>query len=592
MSENFNIFNLSAYVSPTVKESNKNEWVEYGEDNNYFQYLIDCYNNSTTNSAIINNVSKLVYGRGLSALDANRKPNEYAQLKTLISDSDLRKIITDRKMLGQFALQVFYSKDRKKILKAYHIPVQLLRAEKCNKDGEIEAYYYSDNWLEPRKFVPKRLDAFGFGSGEVEILYYKPYSVGLKYYANVDYIGGLPYCVLESDIADYLINDVQNGFSGTKIVNFNNGVPSPEQQLEINNRVQRKLTGTKGQKVITSFNLNKDHEVVVTDIPLNDAPEHYQYLATEAMQKIMLSHNVTSPLLFGIATTTGFSSNADELKNSFILFDNMVIKPYQDEVIEAIDMILGFNGISLKLYFKTLQPLEFTDLENAQSQDQVTEETGTDVAMSAHDFTSKYGHDLDESWILIDDFDAVDLEDETDALNEVKLTAMDKVWNFVKTGKANPMAKSEQDDVVKDVKFMTRYRYTGKLSENTRPFCKAMLQADKLYRKEDIVAMSQVYLGDGYTNKDGGITGWGAEGALTFDRFKYKGGGDCHHVWRREVYATLNTDAVSPLSADAKKIATGIAEKRGYKVRNPYQVNVQPTNLPNNGFLPTNKRFQ
>jgi len=110
MSENFNIFNLSAYVSPTIKESNSNDWVLLGENNSYFQYLIDCYNNSTTNSAIINNVSKLVYGRGLSALDASRKPNEYAQLKTLISDNDLRKVIVDRKMLGQFALQAIIFK--------------------------------------------------------------------------------------------------------------------------------------------------------------------------------------------------------------------------------------------------------------------------------------------------------------------------------------------------------------------------------------------------------------------------------------------------------------------------------------------------
>jgi len=292
----------------------------------------------------------------------------------------------------------------------------------------------------------------------------------------------------------------------------------------------------------------------------------------------MLSHNVTSPLLFGIATSTGFSSNADELKNSSILFDNMVIKPYQDEILEEIDELLSFNGISLKLYFRTLQPLEFTDVENAQRQEQVTEETGVEMSSQVIDL-SDYGHELDPKWVLIDEFDAVDLEDETEALNDVKLSA----WEFVKTGIAKAIRESEQDKVVKDVKFMTRYRYTGKLSENTRPFCKAMMTANKLYRKEDIMQMSV----DPLVNP-----GWGAKGADTYDLFKYKGGGDCHHVWRREVYASLNTDAVSPLNKDVRKIATGIAEKRGYKVRNPYQVNVQPKNLPYNGFLPTNKRFQ
>jgi hypothetical protein len=575
---NFNILNLSAYISPTIKENNREDWVEYGDDNNYFQYLIDSYNDSTTNNAVINNIAKLIYGRGMSALDASKKPNEYAQLKTLISDSDMRKVALDRKMLGQFALQVHYDKAHKKILKAYHIPVHLLRAEKCNKDGEIENYYYSDNWQDVKNFVPKAIPAFGFSNSEIEILYSKPYSVGLKYYANVDYIGGLPYAKLESEIADYLINDVINGFSGTKVVNFTNGVPSEEKQAEISNKVLRKLTGSKGQKVIIAFSENVEQKTIVDDIPLNDAPEHYQYLSEEAMRKIMLSHNVTSPLLFGIATSTGFSSNADELKNSSILFDNMVIKPYQDEILEAIDDILSFNGISLKLYFRTLQPLEFTDVENAQSKEQVAEETGVEMSSQVIDL-SEYGHELDPKWVLIDEFDAVDLEDETEALNDVKLSK----WELVKTGIAKAIRESEQDKIVKDIKFMTRYRYTGKLRENTRPFCKAMLQADKLYRKEDIMQMSV----DPLVNP-----GWGAKGADTYDLFKYKGGGDCHHVWRREVYASLNTDAVSPLNKDVRKIATGIAEKRGYKVRNPYQVNVQPKNLPYNGFLPTNKRFQ
>lgn len=576
---NFNILNLSAYISPTIKEDGRDEWVGYGESNNYYQYLIDSYNDSTTNNAVINNIAKLIYGRGISALDANKKPNEYAQLKTLISDADIRKVALDRKMLGQFALQVHYDASHKKILKAYHIPVHLLRAEKCNKDGEIENYYYSDNWDDVRNFVPKTIPAFGFSNKEIEILFYKPYSVGLKYYANVDYIGGLPYAKLESEIADYLINDVMNGFSGTKVVNFTNGVPSEEKQDEISKKVLRKLTGSKGQKVIIAFSENLDQKTTVDDIPLNDAPQHYQYLSEEAMRKIMLSHNVTSPLLFGITSANGFSSNADELKNSSILFDNMVIKPYQDEILEAIDQLLVFNGISLKLYFKTLQPLEFTDLENTQTEEQVAEETGQDVAMSSQDFTSKYGHDLDESWVLIDEFDAVDLEDETDALNDVKLSK----WELVKTGISRALKESEQDKIVKDVKFMTRYRFTGLLREDTRPFCKAMLTANKIYRKEDIMAMS----------KDDAVNPrWGPEGANTYDLFKYKGGGNCHHVWRREVYATLNVDATSPFNKDARKIATSIAEKRGYKVRNPYQVNVQPKNLPFNGFLPTNKRFQ
>jgi hypothetical protein len=262
------------------------------------------------------------------------------------------------------------------------MPVNLLRAEKCNKEGEIEGYYYSDDWTDTRKFEPKRIPAFGFGGKNevIEILYSKPYTVGMKYYAYPDYQGSLPYALLEEEISQFLINDVQNGFSPTMIVNFNNGVPTEEQMNIINSKVQVQLTGSKGKKVLTSFNDNKEMATTVEAIALNDAPKHYEYLSEECMRKIMLGHNVTSPLLFGVASTNGFSSNADELKNSAILFDNMVIRPIQDELIMAFETILYFNGLSVRLFFKTLQPLEFTDLENAMTEEQVQEETGTELS--------------------------------------------------------------------------------------------------------------------------------------------------------------------------------------------------------------------
>ena len=38
------VIELSAYTSPSVTEDKRNEWVNYGEDNNYFQFLIDVLN--------------------------------------------------------------------------------------------------------------------------------------------------------------------------------------------------------------------------------------------------------------------------------------------------------------------------------------------------------------------------------------------------------------------------------------------------------------------------------------------------------------------------------------------------------------------
>jgi hypothetical protein len=560
--------------------------VEFGEDNNYFQFIIDRYVNSTTNSSVINNVSRLIYGRGLSALDANKKPNEYAQMMALFNADCIRKIVLDRKMFGQFAMQVHYDKAHKKILKAYHIPVNLLRAEKCNKDGEIEGYYYSDNWEDTKKYVPKRIPAFGYSNEQVEILYSKPYAVGMKYYALPDYQGGLPYAKLEEEIADYLINEVQNGFSGRVVINFNNGVPTEEQQQIITGKVNSQLTGPGGKKVIIGFNANQESKTTVDQMPVNDAPDLYNSLSEECVKKIMLAHNVTSPLLFGLGSANGFSSNADEIKNASILFDNMVIKPIQDQIIDSFDKILAFNGISLKLFFKTLQPLEFVDLENAQTEEQVAEETGTELSkdFKIAEALINLGEDIPENSILIDefpvDYDSDDQENET-LSKEPKQSLLSKIVNLVSTGDPRPNISSKQDEVIEGVKFLTRYVYAGETKEDSREFCRRMIAANKIYRKEDIIKMGSQVVN----------AGWGAKGADTYSIWFYKGGGNCHHRWNKRVYATFSGKAIDVNSKELKQVAVRKAEKLGYVVKNDSKVSARPVDMPNNGFLPTNKIY-
>jgi hypothetical protein len=198
-----------------------------------------------------------------------------------------------------------------------------------------------------------------------------------------------------------------------------------EKREEISAEVKRKLTGAKGQKVIVGFNNSKENSTEVIDIPLNDAPQHYEYLAKECFEKLVVGHRVTSPMLLGVRDSGGgFSNNADEIKTATLLYDNLVIKPYQLEIIEALDTILAVNNIKLKLYFKTIQPLEFTDLENAQTADQVAEETGTQLSAHTHpnlaDALIDKGEVLSDEWHLIDetevDYDSeneLDLEIET-----------------------------------------------------------------------------------------------------------------------------------------------------------------------------------
>lgn len=587
---NVRVIELAKYESPIITESNREDWIEFGADNNYFQYLIDRYTYSPTNNAIINNIVKLVYGKGIKALDASAKVMDWAQMMTIFDSDCTKKFITDLKMLGQYAFQVHYSKDRKTIIKALHIPIHLLRPEKCDADGIIQAYYYSDNWLDTKEYVPKRIPAFGMSKEEIEILYIQPYSVGLKYFSLVDYQGALPYTVLEQDISDYLINEVQNGFSGTKIVNFNNSVPSEEEMDDIERRVVGKVTGAKGKRVIVSFNSDEKYKTTVDDIPLNDAPAHYEYLSDECMRKIMLGHNVTSPLLFGISSSNGFSSNADELKNSFILYYNMVILPFQEEILKGYDKILAYNGISLKLYFDTLKPLEFTDAngEVQQEDNQNLSKINASKEEDNAELLISLGERPKDNWVLIDEHEVDYQTDEEHNANLSKLntrnkTALSSLINLVTTGTARPNAKSQQDEYIDGIKFITRYIYSGELKSNSRSFCKKMINSEKVYRKEDIVQMSSQEV-----NK-----GWGPKGSSTYDIWHFKGGGACHHIWKKQVYVAFDSsvgiDVYSPL---ARKLAVAKAEKAGYVIINENFVDQRPVDMPNQGFLPTNKRFK
>jgi hypothetical protein len=578
--KNIRFIELSKYETPIIQESSREDWVEYGLDNNFYGYLIDRYTYSPTNNAVINNICKLIYGRGLNVLNASKNPNEYAAIVNLFSDDDIRKWIQDGKTLGQFAIQVIYTAGKESIKSTHHIPVHLLRAEKCNKDGIIEAYYYSDNWTDVKKYPPKRIPAFGQSNEKLEILFCQPYTIGMKYYSYVDYQGALPYAVLEQEISDYLINEVQNGFSGTKVVNFNNGIPTDEQMDETERQVLGKLTGSKGKKVIISFNHSDAQKTTVDDIPLNDAPQHYEYLSEECTRKLLLGHNVTSPLLFGISSSNGFSSNADELKNSFVLYYNMVIKPYQDWIISSLNKILQYNNVNARLYFETLKPLEFMDATGKVVQEELSSQDPANKLISL-------GEEPNKKWILIDEFEVDYDNDDKDTdmlLNRKKKASMlSSLVNLVTTGTARPNAKSEQDDFVDGIKFITRYRYDGNIKSNSRAFCKKMIEANKVYRKEDILQMENQVVNEG----------WGPRGADTYDIWKYKGGGDCHHKWMKQVWASFDDsvgiDVNSPL---AKTVAVEKAEEYGYVVKNPAYVSQMPKDMPNRGFLPTNPRFK
>ena len=588
------VVNLSTYTSPQIVEKSNKEWVSYGADNNYFAYLIDRYNGSPTNNAIINGISEMIYGKGLDALDSNKKPEAYAKMMTLFHKDCVRKLCYDLKLMGQCSMQVIYSKDRKTIAQVEHIPVENLRAEKCNDNGEIEAYYYSDDWTKVKRAdETTRIPAFGYSNEAIEIVYVKPYRAGYKYYSSPDYQGVLSWCETEEQVSIFHLNNTAHSFSPNTLIQFNNGTPSAEERQMLENRIAQKFTGVNGAKFILAFNDNPESAATVETLQISDAHNTYQYVSEECTKKIMVGHRVVSPMLLGIKDSTGLGNNADELKTASILMENTVIIPFRTLLIDAFDSILAYNDISLKLYFKTLQPLEFTDLENVVDEETREEETG--VKLSA-DLPDELGSDIADALIdlgqdeeeLLKEFEVIDerevnyeyeteLDEVINDLNKPKdKSLLSKIWEFVSTGKATPYRESEQDGTSKQTKeegneFLVRYVYSPATTKNnSRQFCSKMVSAKKVYRKEDIVAMEKIVVNEGF----------GKGGSDKYSIWLYKGGARCHHKWFRKTY--VRKDGAKGLGTE---ITTTEARKRGFKPEaNAQKVPVAPNDMPYKGY--------
>ena len=591
--DNLHLIQLGAYERPSITEERNKNWVSIGDNNDYYQCLIDAYMDSTTNQAVINGVSNLIYGKGLDATDSSKKPEQYAQMKSLIKPDCLRNVSQDLKLLGEAAFQITYNKN--KISAITHFPRETLRAEKMNEKGEVKNYFYSADWTKVNKNTKlKKFPVFGSGA-QNEIYIVKRYVTGFYYYSPADY--NYAYATLESEIANYLINDTQNGFSGTKVVNFNNGVPDREKQVAIKNDVMSKLTGSYGEKVIIAFNNNAESKTTVEDIPLNDAPAHYQYLSEECSKKIMVTHRVTSPLLLGLSSANGFASNADEIKNATLLFDNVVIKPYQNLLIDSLDEILAYNDISLNLYFKTLEPLEFMDLEDVISEEQREEETGikqdeeTEIEMMA--FKSFSEKDSDEvlkealdslEGVKMDseEFEIVDIRDVDDENESVEDWASDMI-------KLSIDSKEDGFSVLDKSFYKIRYKYVKgsqrSQKNKSREFCEQMINRTKsgiVYRIEDIDKASR--------NMNFKAAKLPMHNGQKYDLFKFKGGVYCRHKWQQILYKVKNLDNKGSEDLDDYKKTKSIPKSYVRKPAGSKQAVKAPVNMPNNGHHPNYKK--
>ena len=379
--QNFAIVNVNNNQLPFITEDTKTRqnWIPfgvYGHDD-FFDAVTMTFNVSTTNSACIEGIADLIYGKGLYS----KTPAFNDVLQKLIPQEETKRVAFDLKLYGNACYQVYWNDEHTKIIKMYHVPVQFIRAEKLLSHPKIQNYYYCIDWNDQKKIKDKKkIPAFGTSNEKCEILYIKNYSPNLYYYSLPDWVSAMQFAVSEGEISNLHLNNITNGFLPAVMLNFNNGVPAPEERETIEDLVQAKFTGTDNAgRFMLSFNDDPTTKPTLDIIDIPNLHEKYDYVAEYTQDRILVAHRVTSPLLFGIRTkNNGFSSQSEEMMTAFSILQTMTISPFQSIILNSLDAALVQGGYDeMELYFEQLTPLVILS--------QQAEETGKSVAQVEDD---------------------------------------------------------------------------------------------------------------------------------------------------------------------------------------------------------------
>jgi len=332
-------------VSPVEKED-RGGWVRYGEDNLFPKYLIELYETTPVHGPLCTSIAKMIAGDGLEG---------DASAVGLLSDKKIDKTAFDLKIGGSFFWEVIWSKDGQSVAQINHLPFENCRLSKADDTDEITGIWYSKDWGATRKkgcepvFIP-RFNKAASTSEPRQVYYHSTNIAGSQYYGKPDYFSAVNYIELARQIGIYHVNNIMNGFFPSFIISQFNGIPDPETKRQIINEWNRHASGARNAgKAFFTFHEAGTTPPSITTFPLSDADKQYQYLEESQMRNIMMGHRVTSPLLFGIRDSSGLGSNADELRQALAIFNAYVIKPAQQDIVEAIEIITGAK-VTVKPY--------------------------------------------------------------------------------------------------------------------------------------------------------------------------------------------------------------------------------------------------
>ena len=347
------ILKFNNHTVPEFIEVRGKPWIYYGENNNYPDYLINLFNRSAKHNALITGKKEYITGNGWLVNEAGLSDTQLAQVTAFTRQVNteeslediLEKVALDLEIFGGFALQVIYTKGTGRLAEIYHIDFSKIRAS-----NDATFYYFSNDWSKYHQSLEDTgLKGFNpFNPAKpvgTQLLYFKEYRPKLEVYPIPDYIGCIPYIEMDYEIANFHLNNIKNGFWGSFMINFNNGIPTDEQQRDLERMLKNKFTGSDNAgRFILNFSDDKTRAPDMLPMQLPDIDKQFTLLNDSVQQEIFTGHKITSPMLFGIKTA-GQLGGRDELREASELFQNTYINHKQQLLNRVFNSLLEANGI-------------------------------------------------------------------------------------------------------------------------------------------------------------------------------------------------------------------------------------------------------
>lgn len=590
-------FHFASYTEKDRTEKvERKGFVSYGKDNDFPDYLNELYENSPTHHALVDSIAYMIAGK-LDSDDLNAK--------LFLSKFDMQKlareIAFDLKLHGAYFIEVIRTQGGG-FAEVNRIPANKMRATEKNEDGEIDQWAYCNDWKNWRKEGIENIEVHNPKVSQSKFLIVggRPITDG-GYYPKPDYMGALNYVELEREISAFHINNIKNGLFPSAFLIWKNGIPTVTERNKLMAEMESDLAGAKNAgKIVNLFADGQESAPEVVAFNSNDADAQYEFLSKECTDKIMIGHRVVTPAIFGVKTA-GQLGQQGELETGSVIFEERVIEPDREIILETLHELLLINGITGELYIdsnNSMMPKEeanveqsFTGVQISSAVDivakvqtgELSREQAIQLLISLLGFDEEAAENMfpqtllskDPLQELLDAGEEVD-EDEWEMISSEKIEGipidMEKEL-FARVPRNNPSGNSRQDNEI----FRVRYRYAPKrVSDDSREFCRKMVGADKVYRKEDIDRASRSAVNPG----------WGPRGADNYNLWLYKGGGNCHHFWERRVYMRKNNKKITV--NEARRIINQLDPSERAEARLPQndpRVAQRPTDMPNKGFL-------